>query len=279
MAQSLLKSSSRARDIIRSLDHSLATVPREQDRPSWRIENELMKSHEISRINEAPISQPLCTAVQILLADMLRSAGVKFHAVVGHSSGEIAAAYAAGFITAADAIRIAHYRGLCAKFAGGRDGQKGAMIATGLSPAEARELCDSPQFHGRVDVAAYNSSANVVLSGDIDAIYKVNSTLIEKNRYARLLNVDTAYHSHHMLTCADPYLEALRSCTIRPAEGSSTIWLSSVVPGQTMSSSNSRQLSSEYWVTNMTSPVFFADALSTTVAAAQDLDSLRPQHK
>ncbi|KAL4985523.1 hypothetical protein BDW68DRAFT_179645 [Aspergillus falconensis] len=265
MIQSLLNVSPRAREIIHALDHSLATVPREQDRPSWRIEDELMKSRETSRINEAPISQPLCTAVQILLVDMLRSAGVQLHAVVGHSSGEIAAAYAAGLITAADAIRIAYYRGLCARFAGGQNGQKGGMIATKLSSAEAHALCHSPQFRGRLDVAAYNSSANVVLSGDTDAIHEVKSTLMEEKKYARLLNVDTAYHSHHMLPCAEPYLEALRSCAIRPAEGSSTIWLSSVVPGQSISPANSGQLSSEYWVTNMTSPVLFADALSTTL--------------
>ncbi|KAL4972373.1 thiolase-like protein [Aspergillus desertorum] len=265
MFQSLLNISPRAREIICSLEHSLATLPREQDRPSWRISDELMESQTTSRISEAAVSQPLCTAVQILLVDMLRSAGVQLHAVVGHSSGEIAAAYAAGFITAADAIRIAYYRGLCARLAGGRNEQRGAMIATGLSPTEAHKLCDSPQFHGRLDVAALNSPASVVLSGDVDALHEVNLRLIEEKKHAQFLNVDTAYHSHHMLPCAEPYLEALKSCAIRPAEGSQTIWLSSVFPGRIMSPANSAQLSSEYWVANMTGPVYFTDALSTTL--------------
>jgi hybrid polyketide synthase/nonribosomal peptide synthetase ACE1 len=272
MCQGLLQASSRAREIVQELDDSLASLPREHDRPSWTIEEELMKSPEDSRIGEAAISQPLCTAVQILLVDMLHSAGIWFHTVVGHSSGEIGAAYAAGFITASDAIRIAYYRGVYAKLAGGREGQQGAMMAAGLSPDEARELCKVPRFHGRLSVAACNSSASVTISGDHDAINEANLVLAEDKKFVRVLKVDTAYHSHHMIPCAQPYLDALRSCSIYPvspaAGGSSPVWLSSVYAGEAMSEARS-DLSGEYWVANMTQPVLFTGALEAAFTAIE----------
>ncbi|GFF52590.1 hypothetical protein IFM51744_07886 [Aspergillus udagawae] len=105
-----------------------------------------------SPVGKASLSQPLCTAVQVILVDLVRAAGVKFQAVGGHSSGEIAAAYAAGFITAWDAIRIAYYWGFYAN------------MATGSFFEDASELCQVDDFDGRICVAAHNSPTSVTLS-------------------------------------------------------------------------------------------------------------------
>ena len=70
----------------------------------------MLAGADTSRIAEAALFQPLCTAIQVVLVDLLRAAGIKFAAVVGHSSVEIGAAYAAGFLTAKDAIQVAYYR-------------------------------------------------------------------------------------------------------------------------------------------------------------------------
>lgn len=103
MGRELIRFSPKVRSIIGQLDESLAQLP-PANRPSWNIEEELLKDSETSRLSEAALSQPLCTAIQIVLVDMLESAGVTFKAVVGHSSGEIGAAYAAKFITASGAF-------------------------------------------------------------------------------------------------------------------------------------------------------------------------------
>ena len=129
------------------------------------------------------------------MVDILKSAGIRFKSVVGHSSGEIAAAYAAGFISAKDAIRIAYYRGVTAKLASGENGIKGAMMAVGTSEEDAAELCDLPMFEGRIAVAAVNSSSSVTISGDSDAIAEAQKVLVEEKKFARALKVDTAYHS------------------------------------------------------------------------------------
>ncbi|KAK7716313.1 putative PKS/NRPS-like protein biosynthetic cluster [Diaporthe eres] len=117
-----------ARDVLKDLEATLSSLPNETHRPSWSLTGELLAGSAESRVGEARISQPLCTAVQILLADLLKLAGVKFTAVIGHSSGEIGAAYAAGFISRSDAIKIAYYRGLCTEESR-HIGQKGAMMA------------------------------------------------------------------------------------------------------------------------------------------------------
>jgi acyl transferase domain-containing protein len=67
--------------------------------PSWTIDEELRKPARKSRVDEAEYSQPLCTALQIALVNTYASIGIRPATVLGHSSGEIAAAYAAGGAT------------------------------------------------------------------------------------------------------------------------------------------------------------------------------------
>jgi acyl transferase domain-containing protein len=114
MGAELLEKSSFARQIIQELESNLAQLPG-KDRPVWSLEAEILTDATKSRVHEAAISQPLCTAVQILLVDLLRLAHVNLDLVVGHSSGEIGAGYAAGCLSARDAICIAYYRGLHCK--------------------------------------------------------------------------------------------------------------------------------------------------------------------
>ena len=89
---------------IKELDSFLARL---SDAPEWTLEAALRGSAAPSRIYEAELSQPLCTVVQIGLVKLLKSWGVIPIAIVGHSSGEIAAAYAAGIVSAEGAITVA----------------------------------------------------------------------------------------------------------------------------------------------------------------------------
>lgn len=155
MGAHLILTSQFAASCLEELDDALSTLPKE-DQPSWSLKTQLLADSSESRLSEAEISQPLCTAVQILLVQMTRLAKIKLHAVVGHSSGEIAAAYTAGFLSAKDAIRIAYYRGLYARLAQSPNGSKGAMIAVGTSYEDAYELCKLEDFDGRVRIAARN---------------------------------------------------------------------------------------------------------------------------
>lgn len=140
-----------AREIISQLDESLRTLPAKY-RPAWTLYDQLMLEGSSSNVHDATFSQPLCCAVQIILVQMLTAAGIRFKTVVGHSSGEIACAYAAGFITAPQAIRVAYLRGLMSDKAASPNGVGGAMLATGCSFEDAQELCGLEMFRDRICV-------------------------------------------------------------------------------------------------------------------------------
>jgi hybrid polyketide synthase / nonribosomal peptide synthetase ACE1 len=273
MGAQLIRSSNFVRRRVQDLEESLVTLP-SSDRPKWHLHDEMLAGVDTSRISEAELSQPLCTAIQVVLVDLLQTAGITFSAVVGHSSGEIAAAYAAGFISDHDAIRIAYYRGLHARLAGdSSSGQKGAMLAVGTSWEDAQDLINLRAFRGRIAIAAHNSSASVTLSGDADAIILAKKVLDEEKKFARLLKVDTAYHSHHMLPCGDPYVHSLRACGVRvnrERSNTSCSWFSSVTPGANGVESG-EELQDVYWRDNMTNAVLFADAVKNAVASDQQI--------
>lgn len=264
MGAKLVESSRFAASRIAELDAALQNLPVASDRPSWTLTDQLLAAKESSRIAEAEFSQPLCTAVQIILVDILREAGISFTAVVGHSSGEIGAAYAAGFVSAQDAIFIAYYRGFHAKLASSPNSHapRGAMMAIGASFEDAKALCSADRFAGRIQVAAVNSSSSLTLSGDEDAIDEAEKALTADGTFTRKLKVDTAYHSAHMASCVGPYLVSLASAGIHPTQPRqdvTTTWYSSVYEGTPMTA---ERLTNQYWADNMCNTVLFERALA-----------------
>nr|BAZ95823.1 PKS-NRPS hybrid cpaA [Curvularia pallescens] len=268
MGASLIRSSKFVSDRIQQLEDSLASLPSDH-RPAWSLREEMLADASKSRIAEAALSQPLCTALQIVLVDLLREAGIICASVVGHSSGEIGAAYAAGVLTAHDAIRVAYYRGFYAKLAGNnKNGQKGAMLAAGMSFSEAHKLVNMEAFKGRLAIAAHNSSSSVTLSGDADAIDEAKAILDKDKKFARLLKVDTAYHSHHMLPCGELYVDALKNCGVdihNSQEKPICSWYSSVTPDNKPMDKNPT-LNGTYWRDNMANSVLFADAVENAIS-------------
>ncbi|PIG81412.1 polyketide synthase [Aspergillus arachidicola] len=244
------------------MQKSLDELPDQYRNTGFSLMHELSLSPDTSRINQATVSQPLCTAVQIVLIRILSALGIELSAVIGHSSGEIAAAYAAGFITASDAIRIAYFRGVFSRLARSNSGQAGSMAAAGLSHEEAETLCRESKWAGRVTIAAYNSPSSVTLSGDADGIHELCSVMQNEGKFCRALKVDTAYHSNHMLACSAKYKRALEDCRITPTRNSAaTKWFSSVLDGRIMSQDDQKLLYSEYWNENLVSPVRFNQAV------------------
>ncbi|KAF2193876.1 hypothetical protein K469DRAFT_744670 [Zopfia rhizophila CBS 207.26] len=271
MMRELVRSSPFVQGRLRSLEQCLSRLPKE-DRPSWSLVRELTEGS--NRVKEAALSQPLCTALQIVMVDILRAAAVKLDAVVGHSSGEMAAAYAAGFLSAEDAIVISYYRGLHSRLAGGgEDGSiKGGMLAVGISSEDAADLVSIPELQGRVVVAACNSNSSFTLSGDRDAIELARDILADEGKFARMLQVDKAYHSPHMPKCSDAYLTAIRKCDIKvqsppPSEHQQRpVWYSSV--DEVVMTGQRRDLADTYWNDNLTKPVLFSQALESATAAS-----------
>ena len=273
MAADLILNSNFASKCIDKLEESLSELA-PSDRPQWSLKNELLADASSSRVTEAALSQPLSTAIQILLVDILYEAGIRFKAVVGHSSGEIGAAYAAGFISAHDAIRIAYYRGLHSHLATGKDGVKGAMIAVATSREDAQELCEMDEFKGRISIAAVNSAASVTLSGDEDAIAEAKIIFNDEKKKATILKVDKAYHSRHMVPCSEAYMKSMQTCSIQlqnfTNEGCS--WYSSVYNQEI--ASPFPQLKGSYWNENLVRPVLFSQALTTALEQNSSVEAV-----
>ncbi|TRX91051.1 hypothetical protein FHL15_008033 [Xylaria flabelliformis] len=265
MSRDLFQQNSLYRDTIRKLDAVLSALPQPCE---WKLEDQILADQNTSRVQEAAVSQPLCTAVQIALVDFLRSIGIDFHTVVGHSSGEIAAAYAAGELSAQDAIVVSYYRGREAHRAGSADGQKGGMMAANMSESEALDFCSDPLFGGRICIAADNSPSSVTLSGDLDVIQQAYKVLIDKKKSPRMLRVPTAYHSPHMEPFAGPYADAMREYRVSPIPGGNGIqWVSSV---KGRPRTGATDLDCQYWADNMVNQVQFRDAVEYALSQSGD---------
>ncbi|KAJ5720182.1 Acyl transferase/acyl hydrolase/lysophospholipase [Penicillium malachiteum] len=220
---------------------------------SWDIIEELSADAKSSQLSIPDRSQAICCALQIGLVDLLKYWKVQPKAVVGHSSGEIGAAYAAGFLSREDAIQIAYFRGVVSL-----QGRRGAMMAVGLSPdGVAQYLASVP--NESVVIACVNSPTSVTLSGDEDQIGHLEELLKSAGHFARKLRVEKAYHSPHMQDVADEYKEKLQHITPVLDHGSEVKMVSSV----TKEVVSAADLTADYWVRNMVSSVEFSGAVAT----------------
>ena len=227
----------------------------------------LRRRPEESKIHDAQMSQPLVTAIQIALVNLLASWNIIPGAVVGHSSGEIAAAYAAGLITEQEAIVTAYLRGKTVS----RNTREGAMMAVGADALKIKPELATEE--GPVVVACYNSPESLTLSGDAAAVKDVKKVLERENKFARVLATGgNAYHSHHMRELGEGYEHEMNETASRiPSRGNSTTRKNSVeLPVIFFSSVYGRKypsttLGPHYWRENLESPVLFHEAVSEMV--------------
>ena len=227
--------------------------------------DEIHKEAAESKVDEAFISQPLCTAFQIALVSLLQSWAVQPSIVVGHSSGEIAAAYAAGALSLESAISVAYHRGKLSSQLIPKDGSpKGAMLAAGLPAEDARSYLEGVTL-GKATVACINSPKSVTFSGDVGAIDELHSKLEENGLFSRKLKVNVAYHSAHMKAIAEEYSRSLRDLNVLPKHQGVKFY-SSVFPGIPV------ETVAEYWVQNLLSPVRFSDAMRMVLESQTEHD-------
>ncbi|KAI5918779.1 reducing type I polyketide synthase 10 [Camillea tinctor] len=255
MGRELFKEFTIFRDSITEMDSFLSLLPHP---PSWALSDIILGTNTINNTMKPGHSQAACTAIQIGLIQLLYSWSLTPSAVLGHSSGEIAAAYAAGVISAKEAITIAYYRGYVVENYG-KD--SGAMMAVNLSREAAEAYISSNQKLGRVNVACINSPENVTISGDFCDIDSMREDLQSKGIFARKLRTSgVAYHSHQMLHLGQEY-ERLLEAVLRPGADEVAprcLWISSVTGDKLMA----LDTGPAYWRMNLERPVEFSKAVS-----------------
>ncbi|KAF4556529.1 KR domain-containing protein [Elsinoe fawcettii] len=256
MGQKLIEESAIFLQSIEVCNKGLQNLPHP---PSWSIVSVLRDVGDKAIIAQPEFAQPICTAVQIALVDLLDTWGVHPTAVVGHSSGEIAAAYAAGVLTKAEAMTVAYYRGyIC------RDYQRqGGMAAVGTSREQVlRYLTDN------VQLACENSPASVTLSGDIEPLENALTAIkiAQPDVLARRLQVSMAYHSHHMTELAEQYHDLIAP-HLRPQKPAARFYSS----GKVKILDQAIDFGASHWVQNLESRVQFYPAVSELLSDLPDL--------
>ncbi|PBD01097.1 HAD superfamily phosphatase (TIGR01681 family)/FkbH-like protein [Streptomyces sp. Ag82_O1-15] len=217
-------------------------------RVGWSVLNALRAPEEFAPLGRTEFLQPVLFAVNASLAAAWRALGVRPDAVVGHSLGEIAAAYSVGALTLDEAVTVVTGRGQAVVPLVG----KGGMLSLELPPARVEELL--APFAGRLFVAAVNSARSTAVSGEADALAELRDRLDERGIAARPLTTPFASHTPLMDPLRAELLE--RFSGVRGARTPTPLYsavLAEPVPGDL--------LDADHWYANLREPVRFAETI------------------
>jgi myxalamid-type polyketide synthase MxaD len=214
----------------------------------WSVVEKFAQAGDNAWLEQIDILQPTLFALQVGLAAMWQAWGVEPDAVVGHSMGELAAAYVAGVLSLDEAARIICRRTqLLSRVRG-----EGAMGVVELSYRQAQAAV--APFNGRLHVAVSNSPRSTVVGGDPDALEELFDQLLEQEIFCGWGVADVASHSPKMAGLRDELRQAIG--VINPAPARIPIY--STVTGAL---ADGRQFDRDYWLRHLNQPVLFADAL------------------
>jgi acyl transferase domain-containing protein/NADPH:quinone reductase-like Zn-dependent oxidoreductase/acyl carrier protein len=220
----------------------------------WSLIDAIFNTDDKERINATCIAQPAIFALQVALAELLKSWGIHPSCVVGHSAGEVGAAYIAGALDFDDAVKVIYHRSRLQHTTEGT----GKMLAVGIS-AEALK----PYLAGveaKVSIAAINSEQAITLAGDEAVLKSIAQKLDEQGLFARLLNVGVPYHSPVMDRLKAPLIAELQGIQVREP----SLPLYSTVTAQL---TRAGDWGAAYWADNVREPVLFKTAIGAIAAA------------
>ncbi|MFJ3325814.1 amino acid adenylation domain-containing protein [Streptomyces griseus] len=252
MGRQLLAEEPVFREAVEACDRAL------REFADWSLIEELTADESVSRMSETWLAQPANFAVQVALAALWRSHGVRPDAVVGHSTGEIAAFHAAGVYSLRDAARIVVHRSRLQQTLAGT----GAMLAVSLSEDEAERRVRP--YRDRVSVAAVNSPTAITLAGDEAALTLLAEELRAEQQFAKFLTVEVPYHSVGMEQIKDELLAELAPLEPRPAQV--PLYLTGVE-----GTARSEELDAAYWWKNVRDRVRFRSAVDRIAADGHQL--------
>jgi thioester reductase-like protein len=219
----------------------------------WSLLDQFATDQEGSQMHISSFAQPALLAVQAGLVELWRSWGVVPDAVVGHSAGEIAAAYAAGVLTLEEAVVVAFQNGRLKA----RIPATGRMMAVGATVEQIADYLAG--FEDRVSVAAINSPLAITLSGEPQALEEISRALKKDKIGSKYLNVNYAFHSPHMDPIKTELQEALRDLV----PGKIRTRLLSTVSGDW---SDGTEWTADYWCRNLRQTVCFGPAVDRLIS-------------
>lgn len=242
MGTALLRANKDVLDAVEEVDSLLKPY---QD---WSLMDALRQPelHE-SAYDYTSQSQPLLFAMQVGLVRGLQAKGIVPAAVLGHSVGEVAAAWACGALSLPDAVRVIHFRSHFQELL--RD--KGHMAVANLPEVKAREML--APFAGRIEIAAINSERSLTLAGESKALHKFIQQCKQHAISAKMLDLPYPFHTSLMDGIQNDLIRSLHD--IEPQKPL-VPFFSTALP-----SSKKHLLGSEYWWHNIRQPVSFLAAM------------------
>ena len=254
MGQRLIRESRVFRDAVTRVDALFQALS------GFSIVEELSKSEGEDRLDLTEVAQPTLFAMQVGMTELLLHMGAAPGAVVGHSVGEVAAAWACGALSLEQAV--------CVIFERSRQQEKtkgdGGMTAVGVAAAQTLEILTEIGLRKSITVAGVNSPRGVTLAGDTAVLRAVEDALTDREIFHRRLPLDYAFHSPAMDAIEQPLKDALAD--LEP--GPDKIPLFSTVSGGRVSG---QELNAEYWWANIREPVRFEGAIRELAAAGFNL--------
>jgi len=207
------------------------------------------------RYTYTEIAQPALFAVQVGVTRMLAQHGVTPAAVIGHSVGEVAAAWASGALSLPAAVQVIFHRSRLQGLTKG----SGQMSAVGLGGEDTQALLEALALLHTLNVAGINSASGATVAGAPEALDTLEAHLAARQIFFRRLPLDYAFHSPAMDALEEGIKQALADMTPRSGD----IPFYSTVTGTLL---DGRQLDGDYWWRNIRMPVQFAGAASVAIA-------------
>ncbi|MGW7049903.1 type I polyketide synthase, partial [Streptomyces avermitilis] len=215
----------------------------------WSVVDILRRDAGDAVWERADVVQPVLFSVMVSLAALWRSYGIEPDAVLGHSQGEIAAAYVCGALSLKDAAKTVALRSRALAAVRGRGGMASLPL-----PAQDVEQLISQRWEGQLWVAAVNGPHSTTVSGDAKAVDEVLAHCAGIGVRSRRIPVDYASHCPHVQPLREELLELLGDISPQP----STVPFFSTVEGAWVETA---ALDAAYWYRNLQQPVRFSHAV------------------
>lgn len=228
-------------------------------RAGWSIAAALEAPADQPRINATEVAQPMLFAIGVGLAESLMEHGCRPSAILGHSVGEIPAAYISGALDLKDAVEVIYWRSKLQEPTRG----SGSMAVLMAAKADAAALIGEPQAPGVV-IAAVNSPSVVTIAGPTAEVDATLRRARKSGIAGKRMDLDYPFHSPLMAPVEAPLREALRDL----APHAASIPFFSTVTGAAFDTAG---LDGDYWWHNVREPVLFADAIAAA-AEAEKID-------
>lgn len=244
MGRQLMECSSHFLETLKKCDRALLPIS------GWSLLEELQKDENSSRMENPEVAQLANYSIQISLTELLKTWGIKPSAIVGHSVGEVAAAYAAGSLSLEEGLFVTYHR---SRIQAQRK-NLGTMLAVGLGRDEVQPILN--KYPG-VSLAAENSPHSLTLAGNPDELKLIAENLESNNIFNRFLKVNIAYHSHQMDGLENVVMTTFNSLFSKKP---STPLFSTVYANEYQ-----EKLDASYWWKNIRQPVLFAQTIQNII--------------